>query len=203
MLTTWLVSLIDNSLQHPGYNVVTCHLSEGSHFSGVRTCGGLFRQYCCVPPLQGLLFSVAWGHVESLDRWSSQNANEASNLSDLVTQDLNVTLLSIVPLFTHCLLGHSSLPFLITSCPHDTLLGYRCGWVVAIYRVTVPTFMPVIPQLSQRASDRWGLLLFGWGADHTFSTHDATIAGAQNGNCNREKSTLSQIEWSFIIAIIN
>ena len=27
-------------------------------------------QYCHVPPLQGLLFSVDWGHVEGLYKWS-------------------------------------------------------------------------------------------------------------------------------------
>ncbi len=47
-------------------HIVAYHLSEGSHFSGVRTCGGLG----C--------------------KWSSHNASEASNLSDLVTQDLHV-----------------------------------------------------------------------------------------------------------------
>ncbi len=39
---------------------VACHLSEGSHFGGMRTCGGL---EC---------------------KWSSHNPSEASNLSDLV-----------------------------------------------------------------------------------------------------------------------
>ena len=41
-------------------NIVACHLSEGSHFGHVRTCGGL------------------------MFKWSSHNASEASSLSDLL-----------------------------------------------------------------------------------------------------------------------
>ena len=45
----------------------------------------ILSRVCRMPPLQGLLFSVAWGHAKSLNKWSSHNANEASNLSDLTT----------------------------------------------------------------------------------------------------------------------
>ena len=52
--------------------------------------------YCHVPPLQGLLvFNGMTTVVEGLDAWFCHNANEASNLcelvmqGELVTQDLN------------------------------------------------------------------------------------------------------------------
>ena len=44
--------------------------------------------YCRVLPQQGLLvFGGVRTLVEGLDAWSSHNANEASNLCELVTQD--------------------------------------------------------------------------------------------------------------------
>ncbi len=53
----------------------------------------IINTYCRVPPLQGLLvFSGVRTVVEGLDAQSSHNANEASNLCELVTQDLPETL---------------------------------------------------------------------------------------------------------------
>ncbi len=57
--------------------IAACHLSEGSHFSGMGTYGGL-------------------GYKRS-----SHNASEASNLSDLVTQDFMYT--SVTQNWLHCL----------------------------------------------------------------------------------------------------
>ena len=83
-----ILDLLDSSTSG-SYHVVVCCLSKGSleSFSGVRTCGGL-------------------------NEWSSHNANEASNLGDLVTQDFKSHNYVAFPLFTHYLLSQSSLPYL-------------------------------------------------------------------------------------------
>ncbi len=60
-------------------------------------------RYCRVPPLQGLLFLVDWEHVKGLCKF--YNANETSNLSDMVTQDvivsltLKLTIVHYIPLY--------------------------------------------------------------------------------------------------------
>ncbi len=57
-----------------------------NHDAVQNSCFKINSMYCRVPPLWGLPFQWREDMWMAFSKWSSHNANEASNLSDLVTQ---------------------------------------------------------------------------------------------------------------------